>query len=203
MQNRSCQRVLSEGEAHIDLCSEDGNRLDAARPGKKQYERDDGKEHSRGKERDGNLEFSCLASDFFLPGKIEDYRGEAGDIDEEKKKPAEGSLEVSAERGNGRRIGDVRQVEVGAQKRVGESLVRKSENFVIDRGEDEVENEEYGKGARLLEKGEEGNENEDRSVCHGNLPDGFSGEHFREGKSKRIGKRIEENEHRALQKDGE
>lgn len=203
VQNRSGQRVLSEREPHIDLCSEDGNRPCPARSGEKQRERDDGKEHARGKKEERNIEASRLDFLLLLSGKVEDYRGESGDIDEEKRKPAEGPLEISAERGNGCRIGDVRQVKVGAQKRVGEPLVRKSEDFVIDRGEDEVEDEECGKGSRLPEKGEEGNENENRSVCHGNLPDGLPGEHFRQGKSQRIGERVEEREHRALQKDGE
>ena len=65
------------------------------------------------------------------------------------------------------------------------------------------EEEEPGENSRLFQKGEDRRHHENRAERHRNLPERFSGEHFRQGKSERIRQHVKDDKHRALQSDGE
>lgn len=202
VKNGCCQRMLAEREPHIDLCSEKGNGLYSARPGEKQHERNHRKNHPERKKGNGQTK---SAKDRFLlfTGKDDGNRNEPCDIERKQRKPSDRSLEVATEGREGRGIGDVRQVKIGPQKRIGEPLVRKPKNLVIDNGDKKVEDKKDRKRTRLFEKREQGTQNEDGAVGHGQLPNCFPGKHLRKRKPERVGQRIKENEHGALQQNGE
>ena len=203
MENRGRKRMLSQRKAFLDLEVYQRNFNPAPRPRQEKHQRSDRKSEADNKHRYREL-FRRLGrrirADRRKRGpvpaeakRIERHEsGGTRKAGKDKRNPQHRSQQVPAQRGDCRRIGDIRNVEIGAEERIRKPLVRKTEQVVIHDGDKKVERIKNGQCAGSAGKGKQSAHHEDGAKGHEYLPDDFTFEHLRQRESQRIREAVEQ-----------
>lgn len=208
MQNRCRQRVFPERKAPVDLRFDYRNCRNATGPRQEQDQRKYGKGNTHNKHGDWNFLVLELCNPqlhrghAFLAHRINDTERNSSYQSQYDYQSPEGRPEtVTAKRRNRRRVRDVRDMQISADKRIRKALVVEAENFVIDNRKDEIKYVKNGKCPRALQERKNGGHHKDGSIRHENLPDGLTRIHLGHRKSQRIGQGVEQHEHHRLQQE--
>ena len=182
VQHRSCQSPFSKRKAPIDLKWEIRYTTHTS---DKQNQRNHRKYRTRRKHRDSNSLVRLLRNSDLghrhasLTNGIRHAKCNAPRQNEENKaNPQNRSKTIATKRRDCRCIGDIRNMEIGTDKRIRKALVVKAENLVISDCKEKVNDIKYGKRPRTLQERENRRHHEDSAVRHENLPNRLARKHF-------------------------